>query len=418
MNDSRPSILVLAPFPPWPLRSGGSACIYPRLVALAERYRVHLVCTAPAAEEEAAAIRGQLEKHCASVTFFPMFCRKVRWHTREGLLRQALGLFGPDLRGAMNQVRAARRAAEEVAAREPIELIQCEASMLYEVVWTSPRLRRLPCVAVELNIEHEYAWESAQAKGGALNLALNWMAAQHLRRYCRAAYQRIGEVRFISPRDFAYWQAQLGTPAQLSVGDVLVKDPGIWRNPRAGAGTGCLALLGTMAAPQVAQGAAWLAREVVPQIRGGFPGFHLLLSRSLAPLFAQELEQGLRLEFLDEASFAAADRQLIACDGLLSPIFKGSGIKMKNVIAFALGLPVVATSKSLEGIPVVPGEAAWIADDARGFAAAALRLLSDGPVREQGCAAARRFYESRYAPRVAAEGWFDLVERHRTQRAR
>ncbi len=411
MSETKPHILVLAPFPPWPLRSGGAASIFPRLVALSASYQVHLACTAPANLAEEGAIRQELEKFCASVTWWPMFAKNVRWHTREGLLRQAAGLLGPPLRNAMSQAAAASRVAESIAALHPIEIIQCEGSALCEPVWRSDVLARLPLVVVEHNIEHEFALECAEAKGGWLNVFLNRLAARQVERFCAAAYRRIDEVRFLSERDAEFWRRRLPGEARLTSGAGILGDPGVWKTDSAS--TGRLALLGSAAASQVRHGAEWLAAEVLPGVLASAPGLRLLLSRSLAPCFAGKSLRGLQLDFLDETSVAAMDRQIIACDAVVSAIFKGSGIKMKNLIAFALGLPVIATRKSLEGIPATHGTEVWVADEPAAFQTALLRMLQDEPARARAMRAVRALYERQYSTDGAARGWQELIESHR-----
>ncbi len=54
---------------------------------------------------------------------------------------------------------------------------------------------------------------------------------------------------------------------------------------------------------------------------------------------------------------------LKACDLAVIPLREGGGTRMKIIDCFAAGLPVVSTSKGIEGIPVVNGREAFISDD-------------------------------------------------------
>jgi len=54
---------------------------------------------------------------------------------------------------------------------------------------------------------------------------------------------------------------------------------------------------------------------------------------------------------------------LSACDLAVIPLREGGGTRMKIIDCFAAGLPVISTSKGIEGIPVVNGREAEICDD-------------------------------------------------------
>lgn len=65
------------------------------------------------------------------------------------------------------------------------------------------------------------------------------------------------------------------------------------------------------------------------------------------------------------------------------PIRMGSGLRGKILEAMAAGVPVVATSAALEGIPVQPGGSCIIADDAEVMGEQILWLLEDEPLRHR-----------------------------------
>lgn len=76
---------------------------------------------------------------------------------------------------------------------------------------------------------------------------------------------------------------------------------------------------------------------------------------------------------------------------LLAPIRAGSGTRLKILEAMSCGLPVVSTTIGAEGIEGRPGEHLMVADDAAGFADAAVELLGDaGENRRMALAGAGR----------------------------
>ncbi|MDD5629877.1 MAG: glycosyltransferase family 4 protein, partial [Elusimicrobia bacterium] len=89
----------------------------------------------------------------------------------------------------------------------------------------------------------------------------------------------------------------------------------------------------------------------------------------------------------------------------VAPIRLGEGIKGKILEALAMGLPVVATTRSLRGLQLTPGREVLAADTADEFAAQCLRLLGSAELRgelgRQGLELVRGRYEwSRLAPQV------------------
>jgi len=80
-------------------------------------------------------------------------------------------------------------------------------------------------------------------------------------------------------------------------------------------------------------------------------------------------------------------RTTVAC----APIHAGGGTRLKILEAAAFGRPVVSTRLGAEGLDLRDGEEIVLRDDARGFAAACCRLMSEpAESRRVGEAARRR----------------------------
>jgi glycosyltransferase involved in cell wall biosynthesis len=80
-----------------------------------------------------------------------------------------------------------------------------------------------------------------------------------------------------------------------------------------------------------------------------------------------------------------------------SPLRFGFGVKNKILEAMASGAPIVATSRSLSGTPLINGRDAMVADDDAKFAEAVVRLLSDAELRNSISREARRRAEAEYS---------------------
>ena len=72
-----------------------------------------------------------------------------------------------------------------------------------------------------------------------------------------------------------------------------------------------------------------------------------------------------------------------AADMVLLPLSEGGGSRIKVLEALAVGVPVVATAKAVEGLDLHPGRHYLAAETPRDFAAAAERLVREPDLGEQ-----------------------------------
>ena len=82
----------------------------------------------------------------------------------------------------------------------------------------------------------------------------------------------------------------------------------------------------------------------------------------------------------------------------VAPLRYGAGMKGKIGMAMAMGLPVVTTSIGAEGMGLVDGVNALIADDEEGFAGAVLRLYHDDALWESLSAEGVRHVGREWSP--------------------
>jgi glycosyltransferase involved in cell wall biosynthesis len=88
---------------------------------------------------------------------------------------------------------------------------------------------------------------------------------------------------------------------------------------------------------------------------------------------------------------------LAASDIVAIPLFEGGGTRLKALEAFASGLPVVSTTKGVEGLGVRDGEHVLIADTAEAMAAQVARLAADAPLRRRLADAAFALVQQRFS---------------------
>ncbi len=98
-----------------------------------------------------------------------------------------------------------------------------------------------------------------------------------------------------------------------------------------------------------------------------------------------------RVTFLGQVPDARA--AMAAADVLVVPLRVGSGTRVKVVEALGTGLPVVATPKAVEGLPVQAGVHAAVATEPRDLAREVVALLDSVERRRAMSAAARELVE-------------------------
>jgi glycosyltransferase involved in cell wall biosynthesis len=147
--------------------------------------------------------------------------------------------------------------------------------------------------------------------------------------------------------------------------------------------------------------AAWLCDRVWPLVRRAVPDATLTFvgRRDGASLPRCGTAEGVVFagEVDDVRPFYAAASVSVV------PLHVGGGTRLKILNAWAMGVPVVSTSKGCEGLPARSDENLIVADGPQPFADAVVQLLRDSRRRDRLRAAARRLVESEY-------GWDRIVD--------
>lgn len=150
---------------------------------------------------------------------------------------------------------------------------------------------------------------------------------------------------------------------------------------------------GNMSFPPNADAAVYFATEVLPLVRAQVPEARFrIVGKNPAPEVAALACADVEVTgFVDDVRPYLDRAAVFVC-----PLRKGAGIKNKILQAWAMGKPVVATSKSTGGLAVREGQNILVRDDPRGIADAVVELLENADKRRSMAAAARATAESSY----------------------
>jgi glycosyltransferase involved in cell wall biosynthesis len=143
----------------------------------------------------------------------------------------------------------------------------------------------------------------------------------------------------------------------------------------------------------------------MPIVRELLPGVRAYVVGSNMPRAVAELEGIDAVGFVEDL-----EPWLARCRVSVSPLRYGAGVKGKVNQAMSRGLPVVATSMSVEGMHLVEGEEVLVADDPRAFAEAVARAYRDEATWNRLCRAGLANVARHFSPQVARHALEELLE--------
>lgn len=160
-------------------------------------------------------------------------------------------------------------------------------------------------------------------------------------------------------------------------------------------------------------GVTWLLNEVWPKVRAARPDAVLGLAGTICKFFPQAIEGVEKLGLVD--SLAAEYARAEIC---IAPLLIGSGLKIKLVEALSYGKATVSTSIGIQGLEDWASGVVEVADDAEGFAAGMVKLLSDQVLRQEREAAALKLVDDHYSEAAALSPEFisAVLRRHQFEK--
>ncbi len=356
-------ILIVAPYLPWPADFGGAIRIYEFVKYLSRDHRVILL--APAARAEMDAIQ-HLREIC-DVTAVP-----VSW-----TFRQPAGL-GKRLTQARSVV--SRPSFVELASWQPrfqavmdrlfmtrhIEIVQYEFPQMARY----RPLRPCPVLLDNHNIEHELLARVAHSVQSLPRRAFNSIEWRKLRRFERDAWSSVTVNVATSIRDAERIQDTTGMVVPVIPNgvdlDFYASTGSAIRTP------GRVVFVGAMRHQPNADAARWYTQQVHPLVLDAIPDATFEIVGADPPADILRLASD-SIDVTGRVESVAP--HLARASVAVVPLHAGGGTRLKILEAFAAGAPVVSTTLGAEGLDVVPGTHLLIADTARDFAHAVIRVL-------------------------------------------
>lgn len=125
------------------------------------------------------------------------------------------------------------------------------------------------------------------------------------------------------------------------------------------------------------QAVVWFIDNVLPKLKSDRPNIRLLITGRTGGYQLPPDENIQLTGYVDDIK-TLISRSTVS----IAPIFSGGGTRYKILEAMALGTPVIATRKGVEGLDVQDQRHLIIADNADDFANEILRLMNNSQLRE------------------------------------
>jgi GT2 family glycosyltransferase/glycosyltransferase involved in cell wall biosynthesis len=159
-----------------------------------------------------------------------------------------------------------------------------------------------------------------------------------------------------------------------------------------------LVFIGGFQHPPNTDAVLWYAQEVLPHVRRKLPGVITYIVGSKVPANVRALAAE---DFVVTGYVPDVTPYFTGCRVSIAPLRYGAGVKGKINLAMSYGLPVVATTPSIEGMFLVPGQDVLVADDAKAFADAIEQVYGDQALWDRLAAGGRENIRAHFSRDVA-----------------
>lgn len=404
-------ILYLTQVVPYPIDSGAKIRIYYTLRYLAQAHQVTLL-TFCRAEDRPEAIE-HLRSFCSEVHTVQVQRSRLRdgWHLARSLLSRRSFVIERDYNPEMMEM------VDKLMANGQYEAVHADQIYMVQYALRAQQASvlgsRCRLVVDKHNADYQIIQRMAADEPNFFKRQLYEREWRALRRFEGRSLRDFDHLVTVTEPDrwilerlaeeeggkrFTYGQNSHTIPICVDTEELEAVRPG-------GEAQDVLHL-GTMFWPPNVEGVVWFGREVWPRVKAEAPGARLTIAGKNPPgeVKALEADPAVRvtgyvvdpLPYLEQAG------------AFIVPLFAGSGMRVKILDGWRLGLPVISTTIGAEGIEYREGENILIADDPEAFAAAVVRVLRDGGLNRALRVNGRRWVEERYDWRRIYPAWDEV----------
>lgn len=376
-------ILMLTPYLPYPLLSGGQIRTYNLLKKLADKHEITLFALIK--NDQKRRHIPHLEKFCKKVKVFK---RSEKPFTVKNIVKTAFSSY-PFL-VMRNHVPEVIEAVKTELATEQYDLIHAET------FYMMPHLpqTKIPIILVEQTIEYLGYESYAKKRWRPLRWLLNFDVAK-IKHWEKFYWQLADKLVVMSDEDQAYIQQFVDRPDKVVVISNGVDTKWFKQKPQKLPSKPTILYVGTFKWLPNIEAVSFLVEKIWPQIKQTLPDAQLKIvgnapTKEIKAYGAQDdsIEVTGRVEDIRDAFKQA--------HVLLAPVFSGKGTRYKILEAMASGTPIVATPTAVEGLKLSHGQQVLVGQDAQSLANLTLKVLNDPVLWKQLSQAGQAFVEQYY----------------------
>lgn len=376
-------ILMLTPYLPYPLLSGGQIRTYNLLKKLANKHEVTLFSLIKDHDEKK--YIPELEKYCKLVRVFK---RSTKPFTLKNIFRTAFSSY-PFL-VIRNHAPQIITAVEEELKENKYDLIHAETFyMMPHIPKTS-----IPTILVEQTIEY-LGYESYAKKAFSLFRAILNIDINKIRRWEKHYWKACDTLIVMSEEDKKYISKEIKESKKIEVVANGVDTKWFEEIKKKTHKQPTLLSVGTFKWLPNVEAVEFLVKKIWPLVKKELPEVKLWIVGN-AP--TDEVYQYERKDSSIKVIGRIPDiRDAFAnADILMAPVFSGKGTRYKVLEAMASGTPIVATNTAVEGLNVKNGTHIMTSDTAEGMAELAIKLIKDPEMRKKMAKHGKEFVKNHY----------------------
>ncbi|MBT3250150.1 MAG: glycosyltransferase [Candidatus Pacebacteria bacterium] len=376
-------ILMLTPYLPYPLLSGGQIRTYNLLKKLAKEHEITLF---PLIKEESERqYIPELEKYCAKVKVFK---RSQKPFTLKNIYKTLISTY-PFL-VVRNHVPEIIGAVREELANDNYDLIHAET------FYMMPHLPKtnVPIILVEQTIEY-LGYESYAKKAPFFIKPLLQVDINKIKKWERHFWRSAQKLIVMSQADKDYIANEIGDENKIEVVANGVDSEWFNKKRRKPPEKPTVLSVGTFNWLPNIEAVKFLVNRVWPLLKQQVKDVQLWIVGN-APtqeiLNFQKKDSGIKVTGnIPDIRDAFKSAHVVA-----APVFSGKGTRYKILEAMAAGTPVVATSIAVEGLGVEDGKHVILADTAALMSDKIARLLDSPEERSLLSRRAKKFVTQQY----------------------
>jgi glycosyltransferase involved in cell wall biosynthesis len=376
-------ILMLTPYLPYPLLSGGQIRSYNLIKKLSKKHQITLFALIKNDKEKQYV--NELEKYCHKVKVFK---RSEKPFTLKNIMKTAFSSF-PFL-VIRNQAPSIIKAIENELLAEEYDLIHAETFYMMPNLPES----KIPTILVEQTIEYlgyeNYAKKAPKILQKILNLDVN-----KIRKWERYYWSKADRLIVMSEDDKEFIAKKLKNKNKISV--VANGVDTAWFEEKKGKLNSHPTILsvGTFKWLPNREAVDFLVQKVWPQIKKEIPNAELLIVGN-APT-EKVINYGKADSQINVAGRVEDIRDAFKSSHVLvAPVFSGKGTRYKILEAMASGTPVVASKIAVEGLDLKEGVHVLTSNDAKEMAKLTAKVLADKKLREKLSKNGKKYVSDNY----------------------